>query len=1028
MVPLRGGDTLAARTQYLEGQRILDERGDAAQAAARFRAAIEGYAGYPHPVFLARMGLAEVMLQQRKVAAAEDSLRRWYPAMRAHYGPGHWMLGLYFRRTAWACYLEGDFSCALARADTAAALLDTSIATCRIEYAWLVVTQGNASFRQGAYTRAGAAFMRAHDLFARTDLGKDYAGTCNNIAIFHLARGQYDEALRWLQRAQAVYDSVGIDSMGWGNLYQNTGLAYFRKNDMYQALPYFEKAARIRLAAGGRCSRAYLESLMNLSYISLSIDRLDQAAAYCEAARNSFADCPDLPRYEYPNLLRRQGSLQAQRGDTAGALVFLTQALAACPPKNRYTTVKAGIYTQMADLYRHRGRIAEADRAYRLALEAVPPEERQVSTQAAEILGRWSQLHRQQGDFAGALGTIQQALAVLQPGLPPEDVWWRQTRPGVRLDGTLFNILYQRTNLLLAWQDDQPHRSDLLEQALASCLLEMAVLDTMQRAAVVDQSYLEQQAQAAGVYRQGMEIVHLLYAHTGQDRWLAMGFGFSERSKAALLLLSLKADRLGRGRSLLAQEDSLRRELAFYEQLLARRGATTPPDQVTAWQEQQLAVQLALQRWKETLATREPAYYQSVYAFTPPDPAAVRAYLQGDSAAVVAFFQGEDVLYAFWFTADTLLYLRLPAAGLEDQVRELRRLIALAGGERDSLAALSHALYARLLAPGLAALPRMPARLLVIPDGPLGYLPFAALLTAAPPPGAGCDTWPFLVRTCPVALTHSVGWHLLASAAPPPTVRTYHAFAPGFGGAADAALALRGLAEGDGLWDQLPDLPGGHRELAALAGTFDGQAWTGPGVDEGLFKTHAPASGILHLVTHGFIDDTYPMSSFLAFSAPTADGGEDGRLFAWELYGLDLGASLVVLSACNTGVGQFRRGEGLMSLARAFHFAGAPALVATLWPVQDQSTALVMERFYPALRRGMGKDVALAEAQRAYLATCEPLFAHPFYWSGLVIMGDSRPLPPARGRSWQAWVGGALVLLLLMGGWAWRRQRAAPRR
>ncbi|RMG56398.1 MAG: CHAT domain-containing protein [Bacteroidetes bacterium] len=1018
------GDTLAAWEHYQKASLLIEERLDPAQAEALFQQALVGYAGYPQRQDRIRLWLVDAWLRQRKANLALDSLAQWQPTFETRFEPGHIFWGMYFRRLSWAHYVAGDFAACLSWADTAVAHLREDSPQGLRELAGTMVTMGNTYFRQGAYAQAGAAFYRAHTLFRRTHLGKEYAGSCNNIAIYHLTRNQYDEGLRWLHRAQEVYDSVGVDSLGLGNLYQNIGIVYHKKNALAQALPYFEKAARIRKAAGGQCERTYLESLLNLASICIALNRLDEAEAYCASAQACFSACPNLPRYEYPNIWRRRARIQAARGDTIGALALQKKALASFPEGMEYGPSKADTYIRMADLYQGLGQFQEAIRLCQSALAAIPPEERGVTTQAAGIMRRWAMALKGQGDYAGTLEQLQKGLSILQPQLAAQDLWWAQGQPEVRIDIELLHLLQNRAELLMGWSETAGAPAGCLDQAFTACRLAMGILDSMQRASAVEQALLAQQQQARTIYRLGVEIAHRLYIQTGEARWLSESFHFSERAKAALLVLSLRADRLGKrlGQPFLEQEDSLRRELAFYEQLLEKRGERVSPAQLTDWKDQQLQAQAGLQRLKDSLAIHAPAYFQAIYAPAPPEPAAVQSHLQGSRTAMVAFFQGEAHLYAYWFSADTFLYQRLPIPvdRLEAQIRELRTLIALAGPEARRLGALSHTLYTELLAPGLEALPQAPATLLVVPDGLLAYLPFAALLTEAPLPGSSFDTWPFLIRTLPVAVTHSAEWHLLASSAPLPAYQGYQAFAPGFAGKGESALALRSLAEGEALWAKLPALPGGARELAALEQTLSGQAWSGLDVSEALFKKQARGASILHLVTHGFIDDSYPLSSFLAFSQPVDDSPEDGRLFAWELYDLKIDASLVVLSACNTAVGKLSRGEGLMSLARAFHFAGSPSLIATLWPVQDQSTARLMENLYPRLAAGTDKASALAEAQQAYLAQCDPVLAHPFFWAGLVSIGDQRPLPPApplRGP----WGLALLGFIGLLGWWGYAR-------
>ena len=143
------------------------------------------------------------------------------------------------------------------------------------------------------------------------------------------------------------------------------------------------------------------------------------------------------------------------------------------------------------------------------------------------------------------------------------------------------------------------------------------------------------------------------------------------------------------------------------------------------------------------------------------------------------------------------------------------------------------------------------------------------------------------------------------------------------------------------------------------------------------------------------------------------DDKNDGRLEVHEIYGLDLtGATdLVVLSACQTQVGEASGGDEVVALNRAFLYAGTPTVIASLWNVDDKATALFMERFYTHLREGKGKAEALRQAQLD-LRTDYP---HPYYWAGFTLVGDMGHITPTPVPC--LWIGGVvLVLLLVVGG------------
>jgi len=162
------------------------------------------------------------------------------------------------------------------------------------------------------------------------------------------------------------------------------------------------------------------------------------------------------------------------------------------------------------------------------------------------------------------------------------------------------------------------------------------------------------------------------------------------------------------------------------------------------------------------------------------------------------------------------------------------------------------------------------------------------------------------------------------------------------------------------------------------------------------FLSLASRYRILHLATHALADFTSGSQAYLAFPASQ-------KLYPGDIgNGLDINADLVVLSACETGIGVWRRGEGMLSLGRAFIFGGAKSVVTSLWQVKDASTADLMRRFYVALRRGQTKDLALSGAQRDCISKGSlNITAHPYYWSGFILTGDPMRLFPARSsRIW----------------------------
>ena len=194
-------------------------------------------------------------------------------------------------------------------------------------------------------------------------------------------------------------------------------------------------------------------------------------------------------------------------------------------------------------------------------------------------------------------------------------------------------------------------------------------------------------------------------------------------------------------------------------------------------------------------------------------------------------------------------------------------------------------------------------------------------------------------------------------------------------------------------------MPGALREVQWLYRRFrdvelrSGQSAGGEafgGVDPGAFA-------VLHLAAHAQVDDQRPWNSALRFGTPE----QPVRVNAGQVADLTLRARLAVLASCETGLGGVLSGEGVLGLSTGFLSAGVPVVLATLWPVDDSTTAALMQRFYAALSTGQPSAQALRSAQAALRA--EAATRHPFHWAGFVLVGDGTSCVPLRERPRTRW-------------------------
>jgi CHAT domain-containing protein len=374
-------------------------------------------------------------------------------------------------------------------------------------------------------------------------------------------------------------------------------------------------------------------------------------------------------------------------------------------------------------------------------------------------------------------------------------------------------------------------------------------------------------------------------------------------------------------------------------------------------------------------------YYQLKYGDASPGVGDLQAQLR-DGQALISLYTAGGAVHVFVVTRGTFNYARidsLPAlqADVEAWLAALRE---TGDGRRWSGEALGQRLYDRLIRPIQAMAPG--SEWIIIPDGFLYPLPWESL----PADGRGER---LLVETTTISYRWSS--RLLGGEQAGGGTRVL-SFAP---------FAARGDKD-------FNRLPASAEEIAGLTGT---QYLDGSATKEQFLKT-AGSFPIVHLATHAVSSIDNAAASFIAFY-PGKDSLED-RLFLEELYGLNLRATrLVVISACETGRGEVVAQEGVISLARAFAYAGAGSTINSLWKADDEATCYIIRRFYIHLREGETKARSLQLAKIDYLKS-DATEKSPAYWAHLVLTGDSSPLY-TKGFEWK-WL--LLIVPLGAGGGA----------
>lgn len=331
-----------------------------------------------------------------------------------------------------------------------------------------------------------------------------------------------------------------------------------------------------------------------------------------------------------------------------------------------------------------------------------------------------------------------------------------------------------------------------------------------------------------------------------------------------------------------------------------------------------------------------------------PGIAEIRRLLQPDETLLL-FHQSRAQLHAFTLTSKDLQVHSQPAAGLDSEIAEARQAVTERAPDAD---ALLRRLHDRLIPPALRA--AAGGSLLIVPHRALHYVPFAALR----------DERGYLVERWAMRVLPSAG---VLPFLPPP--------GKGYGD----NLVIFGNPD---LGDSSQDLPSAEQEARAIAaGTGNSQLYLRKEASRAMLREQALRASTLHIASHGQFHGDKPLQSAL-YLAP--DEQSDGRLTVSDLYSLRLGSRLVVLSACETGLGAIASGDDVVGLVRGFLYAGAGAVVSSLWAVDDEATSGLMTAFYQGLP-ALGARQALRHAQLQTLRQ----YPHPFFWSAFFLTGAS---------------------------------------
>lgn len=839
--------------------------------------------------------------------------------------------------------------------------------------------------------------------------------------------------------------------------YRNIGMAYQNTKQYEQEKAILEEGLKIYTDSGIQANRMLFDMYDLLGYACLRLNDLDNAQLYLFAALElSQQIAKDQPEALW-RVMRAENSLLLLNKEKALPTKMIEHGFRALAVADEMTDkyeedyfLVADVYNNLGLAYEQRNNYSEALKYYQksIAINLSYPEKRQADlavnynnvAYSYQALGQYDEamanietaitIRKQLNDartLAGnydSKGNILRDQGQLQAALESYQIGINYLFPQLELQavGDLPRIedcshtekiqltinLYNKAKVLqrLAVEESE---ADYARMALETFELLSQLIDQIRIGFASDESKAFLASQAKAIYERAIATCFFLQAATQEQHYSEQAFDFAEKSKSLILLEAVRENEIKKNIGIpaeqLEREEKLKRQIALLEQDLYE--AITEEEKIRL-SNTLIQTRNELSQFLEALEDAEPEYYQLKYKIEIPSISTIQAQLQEE--AILEYFVGQEHIYWFLISKTQFLSGELPAAvELKSWIQDFRYSIFNKNNDalnQDSLAIayarLGHRLHQALFAP-LPLSSLSGKRLCIIPDGVLGYVPFDALLTAAIPDDqlGRYPDYPYLHHTFQLSYSYSVALlQEMNQIQHHPNQRAILAFAPIFQSRQPLQLGSLSI--------QLPPLLQNVSSTEKILQIMEGKPYLATEATKAIFLQEASNFAYLHLASHAQMNDENADYSFISFAQLEEQVSKDQLLFVSELYNRKLNAEMVVLSACETGLGELKEGEGIISLARAFSYAGAKSIITSLWQVNDQYTGELMVDFYKNLGEHFPKDAALHKAKQTMI---EGGFqAHPYYWASFIPIGNMEAIEP--GNSFPYWLVGLFALAL----------------
>ncbi|MDN5216197.1 CHAT domain-containing protein [Fulvivirgaceae bacterium BMA12] len=854
---------------------------------------------------------------------------------------------------------------------------------------------------------------------------------------------------RCLSIRSKIYDENHLKladiNHGLGNLYR------WRLNDYYNAEKYYTRELLIREKANDTVARNFSFCYYNLAVTNRRKKDYEKALLYANKTLG-FINKYDSSNYEVrKSCFNVLANISNVKGEFENAITYYNRAIELIRDKDDLASLNslALYYNNLGTVYRQLNNPSEAIKYYRQALLTY-----QVNTNQAGLADTYNklgiayvdlgkldsafyfihkyvnktksyygkkhfrtaksmtvlanQLLKQTPLLDSALITAHRALVAGLDGFDERDP---MTIPSLAQMGSnfyLIDALKSKGLILKEMAAENDWDPNLLEGAINSFLLADSLITIERGNFGIENSKLYLAKDYKSIYEHSLECAYRLFSITQDEIFGQHAFNFMEKSKSRLLLENLEnvesLNQAGVSEAVKTLERDLKTEIANLNRSLRNESEASKPDsqRINLLNQKLFKANTRKDSLANFLAANFPRYFNIKYKHKNYAIDDVKSLVK--DKLLLEYFWGDSAIYLLAINRDLIQFekVAIDSTFTGRFNNYLKMLTNPKFDLTDSTINSAQWLYKKLL-PVLDTPSKIQGELVIIPDGPLAYLPFETLVTnTGNAKKLTFKSVNFLIYDWAISYVYST--ELLFDK----TLKNKEKAPKLLAFSYSDIKTKTGKVNTEG---HLSNLQGSAKEIEAIKSLMQGRFLKGEDATEQQFKNLASGFDILHLAVHGAASKGDSIDAKLYFR-DKSNQVEDGILYPYELYNLNLDANMVVLSACETGLGNYKKGEGVFSMARAFAYAGCPSIVMSLWKVSDQITARMMTDFYGNLNKGIKINSSLRESKLKYLDKADELTAHPFYWAAFVPIGQSKAITTTSNHYFY-WILGIMMVFIV---------------